>query len=1168
VGSKFKRVLITAGPLALLGIVLEILQTFLPEENRRIAGDWMKGILNMRIPLFLIVLFVIILYVLPISRNRSKSVRISRQNSDALIIRDEHILGRDVNLCQFIEYLQPNNLVFLNGEPGVGKTWFAQKVLSAKFQDDPHYLPIYINLRVPEWEHLPLVMISQKLYEFQAGVKSTEISKETVFNQLQLVRKETGRTPLVICDQFDDYWYIHQKFLQDNRGPLSNAGLVSRNGFWWAIHKALQSNIIKCVIIAHDSFTALEPVRLAKYSSYKLLGLENHATALVIGKVLANASSKDRELGEELECLRDVITDDLIEHGKGKALPIEMSIILRSLSWLPELTSAKYIEYGRLAGLEKLWISQEVTRAASQLEPATLTSALLLLVDIDSRKLRSRTSDELASLLSLGSDKKWLDEGLTQLERSNILRTSIDPQSGKTLWDLDHEYLIEAVMDLDSSQHKLDRELTNRLKQFSRAKSRRHKREALLGLAELGQFLYRGIRGRISIKNHSRLAKLSARRLIIHPASIMVVAFIGTATYLAANYYRNVENKTSLSIISALVSNDPESRVNAAWMLMRQKQGVQKNTLIVISTNRASSGMTPNLLRAIRGIDPENRQVIHSALKESCYDAPYISSSHFQACVDLITSSHAESSDAIPYLLSAKVSADWVKAIAALDHFKDADEIRRRTDLRKIIMLRYKELLISDSNASLDLVAFNHMGCYLAKDAPESQAKEMLQGLLSSRHLRNGETVVYVLAIIDVLPVTLNTDESRLIADSIGLAANSNLNVLNIWANLQSLWKRFSPADRIAISEELLHRIPLGQDTRESRVLNAFALAILGPEEDSSFPLERLAANCREEVHTGKPQLCYPRILLIKGLKRPATGNARVELSRLAEEIISANNYEDPNSMLLTLMSWIAGNFSAKSTSPLNNICAALRLEDREALAAKLTRMASTKKSDPDSFRRLTALGGEIVVSSSSPQDFPKWCNMINERLMISQNGYERLSLLIALYNCSQRDERWLAKLTGDHYQKQKELTREWMQNGQPIERGYWIAGLNLVSHLLPDESATSEFQEWYREILKQPIPDCGPLAGFGQVRPIDELVKPFRMPICNDRDLGMLALSVSKHAGQHFWQWSGIAPSPDLNAFALWAKKEGADIGPLPKFPDIVHERLRKALVKQPPKQ
>lgn len=1160
--GKLWNVIVASGPLlALFGFLLTFIQTVLPEENRKALHSFFVLVRQWELPY----VFFFAGLTLLVIRRLYESRPLSPLKTDALLIGDDQICGRDLDFQSITaDYLQSNDLLFLIGKTGVGKTWFAQKVMVQRLKDDPLYIPIYLNLRVSEWSRVPLELLANRLRN--QGVDSSadlpDCSPKEVLSVIQSIRNQTGRTPLIICDQFDDYWHTHRESFHSKRRPLKSADLAARNVFWNTISRALEARLIKCVIVAHDSFTALDSVRFGDYAVYTLHGLDSHATAQIVGQVLQKASANAAQSAGELMALRDAMTSDLLEHNHGMALPIEISVVLRSLVCLPELTVGEYVALDRLAGLERHWIAGEVNRAGSHLDSTMLTRALLLLVDVDDKRLHSRSTEELAAVLGLTeNDTRRLAMGLAQLELAQILRVTHDPNLAHPTWDLDHEYLIEAVLNLDSSRNRFDRELAKRSKQYETARSRRERSSALLDWIELWQVMRSIAWKRLSFRRHRRLIVMSLRRRVLHPIPILTVTVCVIAGFIAVNYFRAEENARALLIASKMIGPDAEMRANAAWLLMVEKPVIQGKVLLAL-TNAPLMSSASGILRAIRGIDLDNRVIVDSVIQQNCYDAAYQSSNHFIRCLALIVESGASGTKALPFVLGAKSVEDRIGAVRALSRFEEADTLRRHPEVRSTMTRWLQDALSARTNQ--EATVLNNAGCYLARDAAADEARNILKLVLSSTNRKDPTVAFAILAVVEMLPIQFDpVQEASAIELARTAARSTQLSPGPVWMNLPTLWKRLPAERRKAVADTLLGEATKAADTVQAGNLEALAVGFMGPEDESGPILTRIVTSCRNEVLRGNPQRCAQRMPLLGRLKGAMDERQSEQLLGLAKVIIEASNFDDQGWQrfnFFALMSGQAGE-RTESNSPLNGIGRLLSRQYQRALPDLVIKTALGRRSDPAALGRLVRLGGESVLRHGDPQTVSQWCKMVDERLLISASAAERSSLLIGLRHCAIVEPRWVWNLVSIHYPKQKQLVRKWLEGGPNYERQNWITGLNILSDALPPDQALTEFREWRQLALSRAIPDCGVLMGFGQIRPISELVEPFRWPVCSDDDLGNLAVSVGKHANTSFYRITENVFNLSLNDLARWAKQSGAQVNALPAVPEPARARVIQAL-------
>jgi hypothetical protein len=218
------------------------------------------------------------------------------------------------------------------------------------------------------------------------------VARESVFPLLAVFRQKTGRIPLLIFDQFDDYQAIHrERFLKGKRRAwISSAGLVRVNAFWHQIKKQLDDRHIHLLFVTREDaaagllsvqFCDPESQPLDRLSAQYLLPVLDELTRAVGADgplIVANPDAGWQQLKRRLE--RDLTRDDVV-------LPMQIQAAIQGLASLQNhfLTVGNYNRAGGLLGLEAAFVERCITSAKRlhHIEPATSRVVLRKLVDGD-----------------------------------------------------------------------------------------------------------------------------------------------------------------------------------------------------------------------------------------------------------------------------------------------------------------------------------------------------------------------------------------------------------------------------------------------------------------------------------------------------------------------------------------------------------------------------------------------------------------------------------------------------------------------------------------------------------------------------------------------------------------------------------------------------------------
>jgi hypothetical protein len=377
---------------------------------------------------------------------------------EAMYLRPDdsrYLVGRTDDVDALISTCRESALVYLVGESGAGKTALIQAGVLPRLTSDSSLLPIYLNSYGHDWEAGPRVTL---LHTVKSSVPANIISgsvsliRDTAVSLVRVIEElqnKVDKTFLIIFDQFDDYQTRHrQRFLLENTHVWpSVASLMTTNAFWRDIDQLLRVGCIQCMFVTRDdSADGLESVRFSEPKIYRLdrvkkqflSGLLDDLTSAKDGRVVV--SNPDRGWNRlKPRLIRDLAHD-------GFVLPAQLKIVLEGLGTLGSLTVREYERSGGLHGLEAAHVQEAITTASrqSRLDKVLVHQVLLRLIDA---KTTPQTTRDLASFIGADVDKTSAALGL--LERNDLIRMRADLDTKTEAWQLDHDYLCEAVFEVE-----------------------------------------------------------------------------------------------------------------------------------------------------------------------------------------------------------------------------------------------------------------------------------------------------------------------------------------------------------------------------------------------------------------------------------------------------------------------------------------------------------------------------------------------------------------------------------------------------------------------------------------------------------------------------------------------------------------------------------------------
>jgi hypothetical protein len=209
-------------------------------------------------------------------QKRSRLLRPEIFDLKATTPRD--LIGRDEDVRQLKELIEYNQLVFLSGESGSGKSALVAIGLISKLRDEGRMLPILVSRYGTEWDSGPLreaVMATweacdenqRKTIEQPTRPLVAQATPDSLRQTLDRLAA-TGWTPLLIFDQFDDYQARHRDRFISTRGEwITPARLKARNPFWKAVAAMLEGPCRALIVTRSDTAAGLHSVRLVEPAS-------------------------------------------------------------------------------------------------------------------------------------------------------------------------------------------------------------------------------------------------------------------------------------------------------------------------------------------------------------------------------------------------------------------------------------------------------------------------------------------------------------------------------------------------------------------------------------------------------------------------------------------------------------------------------------------------------------------------------------------------------------------------------------------------------------------------------------------------------------------------------------------------------------------------------------
>lgn len=409
-------------------------------------------------------------------------------------------VGRESEVSAVAGLCAQSPLVFMVGSSGVGKSYLTTERLIPRLRQDAQLFPLYVGLWGDDWEEGPAAMLARAAVDELGGHMTVPQDPAIVVGAIAATLYTTGRTPLLIFDQFEDYQARHfERFVRNGR-LLAATELVADNAFWRSVAAELAKKVVRCLFVFRDTSLS-ESVRFGEPRVY-LLEPPPPGSALAL---LERLTAKDATRGVVVASphagfsrLKELLCEDL---DKGERLPAEMEMAFLSLASLRPLTDERYVEQGRLSGLIAGYTHDRIRRAADAtgLSVDAVLDTVMELVDRRHHSTPIRSENELrVSTQDHDVDPARLHAALEQLKVARVVRKQILADRETTAWQLHHAYLGHALLRLEPEARRWHGLLDEAFAAFEQSRGLFRRWRALLPpwllLALLWQTLRRRVR--------------------------------------------------------------------------------------------------------------------------------------------------------------------------------------------------------------------------------------------------------------------------------------------------------------------------------------------------------------------------------------------------------------------------------------------------------------------------------------------------------------------------------------------------------------------------------------------------------------------------------------------------------------------------------------------------
>lgn len=385
----------------------------------------------------------------------------------------DQIKGRDQDIRDLLDLVAAYPLVFLVGESGSGKSAIVEAGLIPDLWHEGRFVPVLVRRYGSGWESGPLkesmLALWEALPEAQQRTLGIPVRPSPVtitpnlFSEtLVAVNAKLGRQPLLVFDQFDDYQLTHRKEFTTREGAWRDAPALERaNPFWHAVGAAVRGGIVRCFIVTRsDSAAGLESARFIDDSQTRtrdLLRLRSEFLWPLLESLAPETADPPivSDPANGWSQLKLVLAKEL--QTGGLVLPQQVRTVALGLRSLRKLTVREYRSAGGATGLEALYVSRAINDCArqSRIAPDGVRTLLRAMVETGGKDSEAKTISRSANVFGeCIPGAETLQSVLSELARSEIVRQVPNAETGENEWQLDHDYLAQAVLHEERQQHR------------------------------------------------------------------------------------------------------------------------------------------------------------------------------------------------------------------------------------------------------------------------------------------------------------------------------------------------------------------------------------------------------------------------------------------------------------------------------------------------------------------------------------------------------------------------------------------------------------------------------------------------------------------------------------------------------------------------------------------
>jgi hypothetical protein len=586
------------------------------------------------------------------------ALRLERDNA-------EHLVGRADDINNLLQKCVANQIVFLEGESGSGKSALVRAGLLPRFKDVKSVLPLMLGeLWVDSWERGPFqalknAMIDSGAFAPDAAAKSAEDQPNSaarplstlvdVEGELARLSDENSRTALIIFDQFDDYQARnHVRFLP-NKTWLDPATLQRDNPFWNMVGHLLEGNKVHLLFVARSDTAAgltsvqflgpVQAMRLNRVPSANIAELLTRLTEVKAGApVIADPEAGWNALKARI--VQDISQQDVV-------LPQQLKVMLGGVQSLKRLNISQYERADGAAGIEALYVERQISGTARVvgMDTGQVRSMLVNLIDpLSPTKTRSCSKEDLAAAVAKAGGpvvtRDRLDKALEELERGEMVRSAGNPESTLTAYRLDHDYLTRGVLAAERRANRWYYLLEDGANALESASSLAARWKALLPISTQFRLAWERLRGMVRYGRQQNYALASLARFA---PVLLMLALIGFGWWQVDRWREGQaagEIARQIWLKFEFRRGVRERELEGAWTLAGATDVRMRQEFVgqLLNTPEYAEHLIiqPDLVvQALLGVNPDTRDSMMAILDASLNSEPYTTTTAAAAAIAL-----------------------------------------------------------------------------------------------------------------------------------------------------------------------------------------------------------------------------------------------------------------------------------------------------------------------------------------------------------------------------------------------------------------------------------------------------------------------------------------------------------------------------------------------------